>query len=138
MNSPAWLERNEYPFESHWFNLPEGQMHYLGEGRADDPERETLLFVHGTPEWSFGYRKLIKDLAQDYRCLAPDLLGFGLSDKPEVSYHPKDQAERLGRFLETHDPGPLTLVLHDFGGPIGLGWALQHLEQVRRLVLMNT
>src|SRR5262245_53019910 len=71
---PAWLDRGEYPFESHWVELAPGHcMHYVDEGAGD-----VLLFVHGTPTWSFEWRYLIRDLSNRYRCIAPDLIGMGL------------------------------------------------------------
>ncbi len=95
--------------------------------------------VHGTPTWSFMYRHLIRDLSPRYRCIAPDHLGFGLSDRPAGwSYRPEDQARNLARLIETLGLKDLTLVVHDFGGPIGLAYALDHPENVRRLVLFNT
>jgi haloalkane dehalogenase len=132
--STDWIDRAEYPFASHYLALDAGRMHYLDEG-AGPP----IVMVHGTPDWSFGYRKLVKDLSPDYRCVVPDNLGFGLSDKPpDASYVPECQAERLSRLIERLDLRDVSLVLHDFGGPIGLAYALERPENVRRLVLMNT
>ena len=74
---PSWLDRSEYPFEPRYVDLPLGKMHYVDEGPGDP-----ILFVHGTPTWSFDYRHLIKALSPHARCIAPDLLGFGLSDRP--------------------------------------------------------
>ena len=76
--TPAWVEDSLYPFDSRIIELEAGKMHYIDEGKG-----EVLLFVHGTPTWSFVYRKLIKELAADYRCIAIDHLGFGLSEKVE-------------------------------------------------------
>jgi haloalkane dehalogenase len=109
-------------------------MHYVDEG-----EGRPLLFVHGTPTWSFLYRHLILALRDRYRCIAPDFPGFGLSDKPlGASYRPQDQARRLDRLIETLGLKDFTLVVHDFGGPIGLAHVIEHPEHVRRLVLFNT
>ena len=132
--TPDWLDRREYPFESRWLDVEAGRMHYVDEGRG-----ATVLMVHGTPTWSFLYRHLVKALRDRYRCVAPDHLGFGLSDRPAGwSYRPADQARNLTRFIERLGLKDVTLVVHDFGGPIGLAWALDHPEQVRRLVLFNT
>jgi haloalkane dehalogenase len=133
-SEPRWLDRNEYPFASHHFQTEHGRMHYLDEGQGD-----VIVMVHGTPEWSFVYRKLIKGLAKDYRCIAPDFLGFGLSDKPaNYSYKPEEQAKMLERFITSLNLKNITLVVHDFGGPFGLSYASNHPDNVRKLVIMNT
>ena len=129
------VDRSQYPFTSRWMDLPEGRMHYIDEGSG-----EPLLFVHGTPTWSFEWRHVIRALAPAHRCIAPDHLGFGLSDRPrEAGYTPEAHAERLDVFLERLAvPEPFTLVVHDYGGPIGLPICLRHPERVKRLVLTNT
>jgi len=94
--------------------------------------------VHGTPTWSFLYRHLIRDLSPRYRCVAPDHLGFGLSDRPPGwSYRPETR-RAISRGSSRRSAQDLTLVVHDYGGPIGLAYALDHPENVRRLVLFNT
>jgi haloalkane dehalogenase len=109
-------------------------MHYVDEGQGP-----ILVMVHGTPVWSFLYRNFIKDLSKDFRCIVPDHLGFGLSDKPaNASYRPQDLARNLAEFIERLGLRDITLIVHDFGGPIGLSYALDHPEQVTRLVLFNT
>lgn len=131
---PAWVDRSEYPFEPRTLDLGVGAMRYVDEG-----DGRPVVMVHGTPTWSFLYRRLIASLRDRYRCIAPDHLGFGLSDKPEgVSYRPGDQAWRLAELIETLRLKDLTLVVHDFGGPIGLAYAIAHPENVRSLVLFNT
>jgi haloalkane dehalogenase len=134
MTSPAWLDRAEYPFVSRWLDLPAGRMHYVDEGQGPP-----VVFVHGTPDWSFAWRHLIKALSPGYRCIAPDNLGFGLSDKPQgYSYAPAEQAANLKRLIEHLGLRDITLVLHDFGGPFGLAYAIEKPANVKRLVLMNT
>lgn len=134
MQNPPWLDTNEYPFAHHYFPLPAGRMHYVDEGSGSP-----VVFVHGTPTWSFLYRKLIKRLAAEHRCLAMDHLGFGLSDRPAgFPSTPKAHADNLEAFLEGLGLAGITLVVHDFGGPIGLAYALRHPEKVARLVIMNT
>lgn len=73
-----WLNKTEYPFTSHYFDINGHKLHYIDEGSGD-----ILLFIHGTPSWSFDFRNVIKSLSKHYRCIAIDHLGFGLSDKPE-------------------------------------------------------
>jgi len=131
---PEWVDRREYPFEPRTLDLPGGRLSYVDEG-----EGSPIVMVHGTPTWSFLYRHLIKALRERYRCVVPDHLGFGLSDRPvNWSYRPEDQARNLARLIETLGLKDLTLVVHDFGGPIGLAYALDHPENVRRVVLFNT
>ncbi|MET0166391.1 MAG: alpha/beta fold hydrolase [Vicinamibacterales bacterium] len=115
-------------------DLSVGRMHYVDEGRG-----EPILFVHGTPTWSFEWRHLIRAFAPTHRCIAPDHIGFGLSDRPRnFAYTPDAHADNLAQFVERLNPEPLTLVVHDYGGPIGLPLCLRHPERVRRLVLVNT
>jgi haloalkane dehalogenase len=134
MPDPDWLDRSEYPFASRFLALDAGRMHYVDVGSG-----LPIVMVHGTPDWSFGFRHLIKALSPDFRCIAADNLGFGLSDKPrDYDYRLEQQAENLCRLVEHLDLRDLTLLLHDFGGPLGLAYAVEHPENVRRLVLMNT
>jgi haloalkane dehalogenase len=133
MNSD-WREQGIYPFDAHYFDTGAGRMHYLDEGSG-----EAIVFVHGTPTWSFLWRHLITDLRRDWRCVAPDHLGFGLSDKPrDADYTPEAHARNLERLITSLGLRNVTLVVHDFGGPIGLAWALRNTENVSRVVLMNT
>lgn len=128
------IDRTAYPFESRWMDLPAGRMHYVDEG-----EGEPLLFVHGTPTWSFEWRHLIRTFAPTHRCIAPDHIGFGLSDRPRnFSYTPEAHAENLAAFVERLDPEPFVLIVHDYGGPIGLPLCLRNPESVKGLVLLNT
>ena len=99
-SEPAWLDLDEYPFAPHWFSTPSGTMHYVDEGRG-----RPVVFVHGNPTWSFQFRHVIKDLATSRRCIAPDHLGFGLSDKPPAfSYLPVDQAANFAGQLNPRGP----------------------------------
>jgi haloalkane dehalogenase len=131
---PPWVDRREYPFEPRTLDVGAGRMSYVDEG-----EGSPIVMVHGTPTWSFLYRHLIRELRPRYRCVAPDHLGFGLSDRPPGwSYRPEDQTRNLGRLIDSLALKDLTLVVHDYGGPIGLAYALEHPDNVRRLVLFNT
>lgn len=134
MNSPKWLDRILYPFQHHTLQLKEGQLHYVDEGKG-----APLVFVHGTPTWSFVWRQQIKSLSRSYRCIAPDHLGFGLSDKPaRFSYTPEAHADNLEALIAHLQLKDLTLVVHDFGGPIGLRYALRYPENVKKLIILNT
>jgi haloalkane dehalogenase len=131
---PAWLDRVEYPFTSRWLELPSGRLHYIDEGQG-----RPVVMVHGTPDWSFLWRHLVKALSPRYRCVALDNLGFGLSDRPPGSWYlPENQAANLKTLIERLGLRDITLVLHDFGGPFGLSYAVEKPDNVRSLVLMNT
>ncbi len=134
MAFPAWLDRAEFPFRQHSMALTDGSVNYVDEGSG-----EALLFVHGTPTWSFEYRHLIKTLAKRYRCIAPDHLGFGLSTRPAgFAYTPEAHAQVLREFVDRLGLEQFTLVVHDFGGPIGLPLALDQPSRVARVIMMNT
>lgn len=131
---PAWLNRTLYPFTSRYFHSADGVMHYVDEGSGP-----AVVFVHGTPTWSFLYRHLIASLSARHRVVAVDHLGFGLSDKPaSAPYEPIDHARRLTSLLDSLELSSITLVLHDFGGPIGLATALDRPELIERIVLFNS
>ncbi|WP_046246789.1 alpha/beta fold hydrolase [Hymenobacter terrenus] len=130
-----WLDTTEYPFAAHYLTLPDGQrLHYIDEGQG-----EVLLFVHGTPSWSFDFRHQVKELARTHRCVALDHVGFGLSDKPaHYDYRPQQHARNLAALIQHLALRQLTLIVHDFGAPIGLAYALEHPANVRRLVVLNS
>ena len=109
-------------------------MHYVDEGSG-----RPVVFVHGNPVWSFMFRNQIKALSPTNRCIAPDLLGFGLSDKPhDWSYLPAEHAAHLDAFLESLDLHDVTLVIGDWGGPIGISYALGHPDRIHSIVVSNT
>jgi len=131
---PGWVDRQVYPFQSHWAGVAGSRIHYIDEGAGD-----IVLFVHGTPTWSFEFRHLIKAFAPTHRCIAVDHLGFGLSDRPSgADYSPKAHADRLAAFVKHLALDRFTLVVHDYGGPIGLPLALATPSPVEKLVLLNT
>ncbi|HSI72606.1 MAG TPA: alpha/beta fold hydrolase [Fimbriimonas sp.] len=131
---PRWIDRDEFPFVVHTHDTPEGRIAYTDEGKG-----RVLLFVHGNASWSFLYRHLIRSLSKEYRCVAVDHLGFGLSDKPpKADYTPAAHARRLEEFVESLDLREVTLVAHEFGGPIGVAWAMQNKERLKSIVLFNT
>jgi haloalkane dehalogenase len=108
-------------------------MHYVDEGVG-----EPILLLHGEPTWSFLWRRIVPQLPG--RAIAPDLIGFGLSDKPDDPgwYTYDNHVRALERFVEELDLRGLTIVVHDWGGPIGLRLAVEHEERVDRLVILNT
>lgn len=130
----SWLDKEAYPFQSHYINIDGQQMHYIDEGQG-----ALILFVHGTPLWSFVYRKVIRELSENYRCIALDHIGFGLSAKPKnYQYTAQQHALNLEKFIQVLHLQNFTLVVHDFGGPIGLSYAIQNPPEIRQLVLFNT
>jgi haloalkane dehalogenase len=135
VDTPAF--RRLYPFRSRYLRIGEFSCHYLDEGAG-----EPLLMLHGNPTWSFYYRSLVKGLSGKYRVVVPDHIGCGLSEKPDTARYDYRLARRvsdLETFLEKLGlNGPLTLVLHDWGGMIGMAYAVAHPERIRRLVLLNT
>ncbi len=129
-----WLNVVEYPFVTRHHATSDGWMSYVDEGSG-----RPIVFVHGSPLWSFCWRKLIREFRPRYRCVAPDLLGFGLSDKPEeADYSPPAHRRRFGEFMDTLGLDDVTLVVHDFGGPIGLNWAMDNPHRVREVVIFNS
>jgi haloalkane dehalogenase len=129
-----WLAREDYPFTSRFMEVDGGAVHYVDEG-AGSP----VVLVHGTPSWSWEWRRSIAALRGDHRVLAPDHIGFGLSDKPaDWDYTPAAHARNLATLLDAQDLHDATVVVHDFGGPIGLSWVLDHPDRVSRVVIVNT
>ena len=134
MNTELDSWRKLYPFESHFLDLEGVRYHYVDEGRG-----EPVVMVHGNPTWSFYYRRLIMDLRQSYRVIAPDHVGCGLSDKPQrYDYTLARHIANLETLLERLALKKITLVVHDWGGPIGMGYAVRHPDRVARLVIFNT
>lgn len=129
-----WLDKSEYPFSSNYFDINGQKLHYIDEGRG-----ETLLFVHGTPSWSFDFRKIIKNLRQNYRCIAIDHTGFGLSDKPEhYDYATKNHSKTLEKFAIEKQLNNITIIVQDFGGPIGLNFAIKYPHLIKKIVILNS
>ncbi len=130
----------DYQFETRSFVHPDGlAQSYLDVGPRDG---EVVLMLHGNPSWSFYWRKLVTALSDRYRCIVPDHIGMGMSDKPDDAHYKYtlqtrvDDLEALLAHAGIH--GPVTLAVHDWGGMIGFGWALANSSRVRRLVILNT
>lgn len=133
-NKPDWLNKELYPFTSRWLEIDSNHIHYIDEGKGD-----VLLFVHGTPEWSFGYRELIKPLRNNFRCVALDLLGFGLSEKPvSGNYSCPAHADRLEKFIQKLGLKNISIVANDFGGGISMRYAVEHPDNIKSVILFNT
>jgi haloalkane dehalogenase len=125
----------DFDFQPHYLDQDGLRMHYLDEGEGDP-----VLLLHGEPTWSFLYRKLIPPLAAVARCVAPDYFGFGRSDKPtERSWYSYDRhVGSITRLVHELDLRRITLVVQDWGGPVGFRFAVENPERVARIVIMNT
>jgi cis-3-alkyl-4-acyloxetan-2-one decarboxylase len=133
---PAWLS-GLYPYSTKSFRTPAGaRMSYIDEGpRAD----EAVLMVHGNPTWSLFYRGLVRDLAPGVRCVAPDHVGMGLSEKPAAyDYSLASRIADIEALVAHLGLRKVHLVVHDWGGAIGLGFAGRHPDLVGRIVILNT
>jgi haloalkane dehalogenase len=126
-----------YPFQNNFLDLKGLQYHFLDEGQGDP-----VVMVHGNPSWSFYYRDLAKALRSSYRVIVPDHIGCGLSEKPGAADYPYtlrrrvDDLEALLEHLDIRER--ITLVVHDWGGMIGMTYACRHPERIARLVILNT
>jgi haloalkane dehalogenase len=122
----------KYPFESHYAPIKGHKIHYIEEGKGSP-----ILFLHGVPTWSYLWRNIIPGLSSSGRCIAPDLIGFGLSDKPEIDYTIFDHIDYIEAFIERLHLENITLVMHGWGSVIGFHYAMRHPENVKGLVFME-
>jgi haloalkane dehalogenase len=129
--------RHLYPFTSHYLDINALKYHNVDEGQGNP-----VVMVHGNPTWSFYFRDLIKALSGHCRCIVPDHIGCGLSDKPDLAnydYRLRNRIDDLQHLLDTLIADEkITLVLHDWGGMIGMAYATRSPEKIGRVVLMNT
>ncbi len=125
------------PFKRNYIERNGQQYHYVNEGQGSP-----VVMVHGNPSWSFYYRNLVTSLSTHHQCIVPDHIGCGFSDKPgdeDYDYtlvNRIDDLEALLEHLEVNDN--ITLVVHDWGGMIGMGYAARYPERIKRLVILNT
>ena len=123
-----------FPFESRWFTSSVGPVHYVDEGRG-----RALLLLHGNPDWSFLYRKIITALRDDFRCVAPDYPGFGLSvHPPGYGYTAAEHAAVIAELVDHLDLTDMVIMGQDWGGPIGMDIASRNPDRVGGLVMGNT
>jgi haloalkane dehalogenase len=124
-----------FDFQPNYLDQDGLRMHYLDEGEGDP-----VLLLHGEPTWCFLYRKMIPPLAAVARCIAPDYFGFGRSDKPtERAWYSYDRhVASITRLVQTLDLRNITLVVQDWGGPVGFRFAVENPERVAKIVVMNT
>lgn len=131
---PDWVDDQLFPFESEFVDLAGNLVHYVDEGAGP-----TLLMLHGNPSWSYLYRHLIRELRTDFRCVALDYPGFGLSSAaPSYRFTAAEHAVVVGDFVRALDLSDLTLMVQDWGGPIGLAAAVRDSKRYRALIIGNT
>ena len=137
MNAQINISKELYPFDGNYLKLGEHQYHYLDEG-----EGHPVVMVHGNPSWSFYYRNLAQVLRGTYRVIVPDHIGMGLSDKPSdesYGYHLEQRVDDLDALLNHLEiKSKITLVVHDWGGMIGMAYATRYPERIARIVILNT
>jgi haloalkane dehalogenase len=123
----------EFRFESKFLDVHGSKMHYVDVGEGDP-----ILFLHGNPTSSYLWRNIIPHLSGQTRCIAPDLIGMGKSDHPEIPYHYDDQYRYVSGFVDALGIGSnLTLVIHDWGSGLGFRWAYEHEESVKGIAFME-
>ena len=128
------VDRSLYPFESRWFDGRSGRIHYIDEGQGPP-----IVFFHGNPTWSFLYRNVITALRGQFRCIAMDYLGFGLSEHPDdCGYTVEEQAAAVGELIDHLELNDFITMGQDWGGPISMAVAAVCAERVRGVVLGNT
>jgi haloalkane dehalogenase len=128
--------RELYPFRPNYLDTPHGRMHYVDEGPRDAP---VLLMLHGNPTWSFYYRNLVLAFRNTHRVVVPDHLGCGLSDKPSsFEYTLRNHIANVRLLVDTLNLERITLVVHDWGGAIGMGYAVTAPDRVKSFVVFNT
>jgi len=123
---------SEFPFKSKFVEVKGSRMHYIDEGTGNP-----VLFLHGNPTSSYLWRNIIPHLTNDARCIAPDLIGMGRSDKPKISYSFFDHYEYLKMFIEKLDLKNITLVVHDWGSGLGFHYANEHQNNIKGIVFME-
>jgi haloalkane dehalogenase len=131
---PPWVPDELFPFQSHYADLAGSRVHYIDEGSGPP-----LLLLHGNPTWSFLYRNIVKGLRDRYRCIAVDHPGFGLSSAaPGYGYTPAEHADVLERLVLRLNVSDVTMMVQDWGGPIGFAVAARHPERFTAFVIGNT
>jgi haloalkane dehalogenase len=131
---PSWIPEHLYPFESRYADVGGSRVHYVDEGSGPP-----LLLLHGNPTWSFLYRELIKGLSDRFRCIAPDYPGFGLSRAaPGYGFTPREHADVLEQLVLQLDLAGVTMMVQDWGGPIGFALATRHPDRFAAFVIGNT
>lgn len=123
----------EFPFESQFVEVKGSRMHYVEQGDGDP-----IVLLHGNPTSSYLWRNVIPHLSGQGRCIAPDLIGMGKSDQPDIDYRVATHAEYIAGFIEALGLRKLRFVLHDWGGHMGMSYTAAHPENVRAIAMMET
>ena len=122
------------PFQKKYFDIGSMKMHYIDEGLG-----QPLMLLHGNPTWSYCFRNLISCFSGSNRVIAPDHIGMGLSDKPQdADYSLSFHINNLTKLIDGLGLKDMILVVHDWGGPIGFGYAVDHVEAIKKIVILNT
>ena len=128
------VDVSEYPFRDNWLSYRDGYIHYVDEGKGP-----TVLLLHGNPTWSYIYRNIIKELQGECRLIALDYPGFGMSKAPsQYGFKPQEQSEAVLELISRLELKNIVMVVQDWGGPIGMNYAVQNRSNLRGLVVMNT
>jgi haloalkane dehalogenase len=131
---PSWVSDELFPFESHFIDVEGANVHYIDEGQGP-----VMLCLHGNPTWSFLYRHIVTGLRDRFRCIAVDYPGFGLSTAPPgYGYRIVEHARVIEAFVDALGLQQITLIVGDWGGPIGMWNATRHPERFRAFVIGNT
>jgi haloalkane dehalogenase len=131
---PTWVPDELFPFQSHYADVHGSRVHYIDEGTGPP-----LLLLHGNPTWSFLYRDIVKGLLDRYRCIAVDHPGFGLSSAARgYGFTPSEHADVLEQLVVRLDLRDVTMMVQDWGGPIGFAVATRHPERFAAFVIGNT
>lgn len=135
MSERIWPDPETWQWPPQWVQVQEGRMHYVRVGSGP-----CVVLVHGTPTWSYEWRHALRTLSASHDVIAMDHLGFGRSDRPaEADYSPEAHAARFRQVMaELVSAGSVSLVVHDFGGPIALDWALDHADRIDHMVIVNS
>jgi len=132
MKAQAW--KKHYPFEGKYIDVNGHKLHYVDEGQG-----HPVIMLHGNPTWSFFYRNVVKGLQGNYRCIVPDHIGCGLSDKPQdFEYTLENHVSNVIKLINELKIDKFSLVVHDWGGAIGMGVATAMPDKVMSMTLMNT
>lgn len=130
------------PVPSQWHTLKSGHRLHFMEAGPESPDAPPALMLHGNPSWCYLYRNLLPELATTHRCIAPDHIGMGASDKPgdrDYSYTLAQRVADLDELINARNiTQPITLIVHDWGGMIGMLWAARNPERIGRIVALNT
>jgi haloalkane dehalogenase len=123
----------EFPFRSNFVEVHGSKIHYIDEGKG-----EPILFLHGNPTSSYLWRNIIPHLTDKARCIAPDLIGMGKSDKPDIEYRFFDHAKYVEGFIEKMKLKDITLVVHDWGSGLGFHYAMRNEDKIRGIAFMES